>query len=780
MPSQPSDDSTDDIATAHSDRTAGQGDPQTAGTTGPGPAELPTAELPVTPVQPGGTADSAGTVENAGTGGTAEDTGTPAPSPDRPADGAGEQPPMPLPTPLPRLTPPAPLPGPDLQKSDRQVSEQPTAQLPVVPAGVDGPGTAAGRTDDRSATQVLPAVSGSSAPGANPDPAATTVLSPALPTTVAASPADTAPTTEMRLGHREFMAGTAAGAPAPVKERKAVTGRLFAWAATFLMAALSLAFLVNTPPFYAADEAYQFDRVMAAEHGDILVTPGEFRISVGGASIQPVLLSGLVNLGRTNMADYTPMIRSERPSYNEAGGNDRKADAPTNYMSQHPPLYYALMGAVTYLIPGADDQPADLVLFILRGFNILLLLPLPFLFHLAARRFVGPGAAANAAAFLPLLVPGLLRGAATLNNDNLAILVGAAAAYCCVRIMLGDRSVKIAVWVSLLCVAASLTKGTVVFAMLIVPIAYIVQLIRLRRWPPAKTLVTLVIGAVLTGAWWITNYIRFGVVQPEGASAEQALAFGPPRPDGVPMDMDRFWTKVFEVMTARFWGSLGVLEPPAPPLWGTITLCAIVVVSAILVTALLAQRRLLLFAFYLQFVLLAASIVYESYSRYRTSLGIAGLQGRYYYPLLFAVVFPVAVAIAWLLRGGARWTPVVTAVLGTAVSIWFLLIMAFWLWIPFEDAVTPGTISAGVRRLIAFGPLPGVLTAGLLVLIAVLLVLGLFLTIRGAIRSAPTRFSTEYRAELDRAAAEKDAQRTDETPDGPGPAGAPAQVPAAL
>ena len=49
------------------------------------------------------------------------------------------------------------------------------------------------------------------------------------------------------------------------------------------------------------------------------------------------------------------------------------------------------------------------------------MLPLPWLFHLAARNLVGPGVVANAAVFLPLLVPGLARSATSINNDNLAV-----------------------------------------------------------------------------------------------------------------------------------------------------------------------------------------------------------------------------------------------------------------------------------------------------------------------------------------------------------------------
>ena len=596
---------------------------------------------------------------------------------------------------------------------------------------------------DEQVTTVLPAVSPvSTVSTVSTEPAGTAGTGQPV-----GSPADQRTTRELRPGPRDFAAGVVAtDRPA----RRPVTGRLFAWAATVLFAGFSMLFLLTTPPLYAPDEAWQFDRVMGAANGEIVV-PIDWKLSVGGASIQTFLgIPSSIYVGTDQLSEVTPKERAARPSLNEAGGNVRQADAPVNYMAQHPPLYYALMGGVAAIVPGGSDLNVDVLLFVLRFANILLVLPLPWLFHLAARNLVGPGVVANAAAFLPLLVPGLARSAASINNDNLAVLIGAALALVAIKVMRGDRSVATATWAAGLCVAGALTKGTMLIVLLVIPAAYVVQVVSRRQWPRVGALVALGIGAVLAAVWPVRNVLLYGKVQPDGWSVAQRASMQPPRgPDSV-MDMGRFWGKVFKTMTSRFWGSLGVLEPPSPPLALVIVLNTLCLLAALLALVVLRRRRAPLVVFYVQFTVFMAAVVLTAYRVYQRSPAIPGLQGRYAYPLLFAATIGVPIALGWLLRGAGRWTAAIVAITAVVLQVWFYLIMFSWLFLEPGRNLGPSTFVAGVRRLISWGPLPGALTAGLLVFTGVVVLIGMALTVRAVARSPRADCREEYAAELER------------------------------
>ncbi|MTD16022.1 DUF2142 domain-containing protein [Nakamurella sp. YIM 132087] len=506
--------------------------------------------------------------------------------------------------------------------------------------------------------------------------------------------------------------------------------RMFGWAATLLFTALSLAYLVVTPTLYAADEFFHYDRVLAAEHGQVFVTPGDFHVSVGAARVKAIVSADEVILGRTTLATSEAPDRSTRDSFDELGGNSRPATGPLNYMAQHPPLYYTLMGSALRVIPGSDSMPGDVEILVLRLLNLLLLIPLPWLSLLTARCLLGSGPVVFACAFLPLLVPGVLRGAVTINNDNLSILIGAVAALCVAKIIRGHDGWKLAAVCAVTCVAASLTKGTVLVLMAAIPGAYVLQAVRTRRLPGAAVIATLSAGALASTAWWIANKIRYGKFSPD---AIDPSAFSRYRLPGEPVDMGAFIYKATVVMPARFWGSLGVLEPPAPPY--VLTTVLTLAVAAAFVVALRVKRvRIIVLIFAAQLVVFGLSVLYTSWSAYQVTVGISGLQGRYFYPALFSVVFPSIVAVGNLLRRRPRLVVPVVLLVGLILDAWFLLIMFRYLYLIDGSESITTRLETAVRQMLDYAPLPPAGTICLISMGALMGIAGLGMTAKACIR----------------------------------------------
>ncbi len=491
-------------------------------------------------------------------------------------------------------------------------------------------------------------------------------------------------------------------------------------AATLMFGGVRLGFLMNTPLLQSPDELYHFDRIMASEHGHLAPDPGTMNTSQGSASVPAAYFPPpLPRLALSQLFAVTAApARDSRASYQELGGDDRSSTANVpNYLTQHPPLYYAVMGGVAWLIPGSDTMPVDLLMWVLKLVNILLMLPLPYLMYRSARTLVGTSAIAQASAFLPLMVPGLAHSAASMNNDNLAIVIGAAVVALSLAVARGDQTARTAGWIAALCVAGSLTKSTVLFVLMIVPIAYLIAAIRVRRWPARHTMLILLAGAVATAAWWVRNVLVFGKFQPDGFGSNP-IAIANPRPPGERGELAPFLRAVRDQVPSRFWAGLGLGGPPNLPktmIW-TLTILVIIAVIATIVT--LTGRRIEFLTVFVVGVAAVAMLVWTSYRHWLHFVAASGLQGRYAYPGVFGILFPLTILGALLLRRLWRWTPVLIAAGGSLVSAWAIYTSADLFWLPPGQALRPGLFSSAVHRLLAWSAVPGAVGLGALVIAA--------------------------------------------------------------
>jgi hypothetical protein len=476
-------------------------------------------------------------------------------------------------------------------------------------------------------------------------------------------------------------------------------------AATLMFFGISLSFLMNTPLLQSPDELFHFDRIMASAHGHLAPDPGGINLSEGSAGAQNSYLPApQAKLPLLERFAVTPApARSTRLSYDAMGGDTRssKVNVP-NYLTQHPPLYYAMLGGVTWLLPNSTSMPTDLLIWILTVLNILMMLPLPYLMYRSARVVVGENAIARAAAFLPLLVPGLAHSAASLNNDNLAIVIGAAVVALSLAAARGDRSARTAWWIAGLCVAGSLTKSTVLFVLMLVPIAYLIQAARLRLLPRRQALTALLMGAVGTAAWWVRNVIVFGQFQPDGYGTNISLATGNPRPAGQHAALSPFLEAVAKQIPTRFWAGLGLGGPPNLPNAMIWILTIALLVSFVVAVTVLRGRRVVVFAAFAVGMAAVGMICFVSFRHWVHFNSFSGLQGRYAYPGIFGVLFPMSIVCALLLGRWWRWSPLVICLGGSLVSGWAIYTSADLFWLLPGQALRPDLWAPAIHRMLSW------------------------------------------------------------------------------
>jgi small subunit ribosomal protein S36 len=266
---------------------------------------------------------------------------------------------------------------------------------------------------------------------------------------------------------------------------------------------------------------------------------------------------------------------------------DAPADDRMNQMPQHPPLYYqAMAGALRLerlLVPG--EMSVDTEVAFLRLLNVLILLPLPGLAWLTARRLGLDDGVAVVAALLVLAVPQLTHIGGTVNNDNLFTVLVAGVVALLAGVVGGDRSRRTAVLVGALTGLALLTKGFAVVLPPLVVLAYGVgapgaaagRRRRLRAAAPAAG-GALAVASLVGGWWYVGNLVRTGHVMP--SVEDQGRLSSATRPAGFHPDVGEWLGSTTTRMVEGFWGSFGWREVRLPFL---VSLAATLVAGLVLV-----------------------------------------------------------------------------------------------------------------------------------------------------------------------------------------------------
>jgi hypothetical protein len=477
-------------------------------------------------------------------------------------------------------------------------------------------------------------------------------------------------------------------------------GVRLAW--VLLCAAFGAGLLVNAvlyPPFRAPDERAHIDmsRYLAERmsSGAGVAYPADDERWLGEPVREAARATGHgadATVGTPLRAEDAPP-RGARPSFGELA-----AEVPSgarNQMTQHPPAYYALTGALSVWLEGATTASAHLEVVLLRLLGGLLLVALPYLSAVAALRLGVDDVGATVAALVPLAIPMLGHIGASVNNDVLVTALGAGLTPLLLAVGTARGALARAAAVGTLAGAALLTKGFGLVFLLWIAAAYGLTAWRQRRAEvAAHGAAALVLAVAVGGWWWVRNVLTVGALQPH----HQHFPSADP---GAAADWWWWIGLAARRFAQRFWYEPDIAAG-AGAVWAALALLALLVVAG--VGAVRAARRgagsrAAVAAF--PFLSLTAVVLFGAAQLYLRSGAPFGIHGRYAYPGLVGVAALVAAAS----RGAplsARHGAVVAATAIAAIWqswAWVAALRQYW-------GPEGGSLSDGVTAMLAWSPLP--------------------------------------------------------------------------
>ncbi len=537
---------------------------------------------------------------------------------------------------------------------------------------------------------------------------------------------------------------------------------------------LTYSFIFTTWTGY--DEAQHVDMVYGLQHGSGWPAPGERIISAGVAATSDdfdrgryvqMFQAGGRNSGEPPFAEIDPTPREQRLSFDALGGPSPVTDGRlSNQMVQHPPLIYAIGAALLSALPGSSHWAYDQQVWVLRLLNIIVVAPLPLLGWEAARRFGLRAPLAQAAAVMPLAVPGLTRVGATFNNDGLLMLSVSGLTVLLAGVLTGDMRRRTAVGVGLLLGLAFLAKALALPLVLVVAAAYLAGWVRPRRSrrhgprhhsrvvptrvlrtpPVSPALLAIGIACATGGWWWARNYVLYGAIQPNGWATE------PPRREPIllPKSFYTWYEYFWRTIISRFWGGLGMFEPPQlSPVAIVIATTAVLgcVIAAVVrrpVTGSAPQgygfarlrtsadgRPLVLLMPILLAYLLVGQRSYSEYLKYTQAIAI---QGRYLYMGVVGLAVVTAFGLGRLLRAHERAATLIVLVGALVMQAAALWAVCAYYWLPRGESVPPLHVAEVVTVIGRWAPFPMGVTIATFVLCVVTACVSLTETVREARR----------------------------------------------
>lgn len=328
----------------------------------------------------------------------------------------------------------------------------------------------------------------------------------------------------------------------------------------------------------------------------------------------------------------------DRSSFDELESDERGVDQ----MTQHPPLYYGF-GATVLTIVDYEQRRADQALLALRLAGLIFVVPLPLLVWNSTRRLTRSPRAAIVAAAALFAVPQLAQVLGGVTNDGMTILWCSIVAWLTIRWMTGDRRLRVLVALGVVLGLALLTKGT---ALPFIPFTALVLLIWPRDAGLSRRCIqafgALALAFVVGGWWWLRNIIVHGDLQPSGLAGTRETR---PWEPGTGPDFVQYLDLLWSNMTVRFWGEFGLLDYPLPEvLTDILSVVSVVVIAGYAYTR--HPRRLQTIVLSLLPLLLVLMLVANTWRHFvRTQLP-AGMQGRYLFVALVALI--AVSAVAWM------------------------------------------------------------------------------------------------------------------------------------
>ncbi len=357
----------------------------------------------------------------------------------------------------------------------------------------------------------------------------------------------------------------------------------------------------------------------------------------------------------------TPLAPAERSSLAGVEGPPAGKVPKLDWMTQHPPGYYALLAGAA-VVTDAHDWRWDHAVVLLRLLSAAMAAAtVPFVMA-AARMLTGRRSAALAGGAFVLAVPQWANVHSLVTNDALMSLLSVMLIFFGLRAALRPGTLLSSSLLGGLTLGLGLlTKGLMLLA---VPVLALLLLVagwragrswRHRFWIPlAGGVVAFAVG----GWWYVRNLLVFGTLQPSNyGSGQNAQA----HPD---YSLGRYLEIAPRKLVDTFWGSVRP-SLDLPP-WLVVG-ASLTTLLAILAAVILSRHRVALLSTFLLPTLLGALIVYHGWELYWNFAIIAGVQGRYLFSVTLAVALCVATVWAAVLR--ARVAIVVLAVVAALAMV---------------------------------------------------------------------------------------------------------------
>lgn len=514
------------------------------------------------------------------------------------------------------------------------------------------------------------------------------------------------------------------------------------WWITALHVAVLLAYSTLLPTYQAPDEPQHTDLAhMVSE--DLRYPPWDGReLDPGIVRSQEIVRfdqrSHALTVDEAFPKDEVPSL----DDLSDPDGATEPTETPLNYMPQHPPLYYSLVGGAGWVVRQVTGGSLGGFVFenwFYRFASLLFLAPLPLIVWRVARRLRLPRPVGLAATLFPLAVPQLFHNGSAVNNDSLLLLLFWLLTLVVLRLASGELTSRVALMAGVLTGLAMLTKGFALVLPLWVLAALIVAVKRGGRERRGEAVrAGLLYGAtslVIGGWWWVRNLVVYGKLQP---SRFHELY---PGPEDSSVRLGE-WLREWAITTRRFWGDFGwyfVAQIPDEVIVLVSIVCLVALVFACRRTDTVAHAprgdRLLLVAPLIGLILLQGAI---SLRGHLTSGRIGGMQGRYWFGAMAALAVVVALGLASLLRSERRWRWLPPGILASAAVLHLLAIHSI---LQFYWGGPQASLVQRVQAIVAWAPLPGpVLAVVALVgaVPAVMVVIGLVASVRDDASEPPT------------------------------------------
>ncbi|WP_344060927.1 DUF2142 domain-containing protein [Microbacterium pumilum] len=477
------------------------------------------------------------------------------------------------------------------------------------------------------------------------------------------------------------------------------------WVLTAAFVLLCATWSILTPQLLAPDESAHFSSALRMSQGFDWPDPGE--------ALRPEFVQQL--------GGERAIPHDERSTIGELREQFPGASDTLDQMTQHPPPYYMIAGGLIAAL-GGDDLRWDVALLSMRLLGAILAAPLIWLTWNTIRRFTRSERMATVAAMVPFAVPGLAQMLGVANNDTPAILMGSVVIWLAVRVLTGDRRLLTLIGLAAAFGLAGLAKGTLIsLAPLVVLVLFF------GRGRPAQlgpriwqTVWPLLIAFVFGQWWWLRNLALFGTLQPYGytlSDKQWPAGQGPSLPDYV--------EEVWRVTATSFWGWFGRVNAPLPQILVdvlTVTCLLVVlvgifrrrerIVDALIVASPIAVSLLLLFR--------------VSWATYADTSEFRGLHGRYFYPVIVALVALGALGASNIVREAAA-----RVAFGRAIVIVSTFMSFFGLAVAYVFFYASDNWSAwrsGVRPLLDMASTPPAVTLVVPAVYGVLLLVGAGMT----------------------------------------------------